>query len=178
MHEKNLSALMRIQVASLSDGTHAYRFDAIASDLGLPEHFREPVTVDVTLDKRGNQIFLRAAVRSGGVFVCDRCLREFSRILSPSYHTYYVRDPAEADRFDPAEVQVLSPAMTAIDIAEDVRQTILLNVPLKLLCTEECRGLCPSCGTNRNTEECNCRETEPDSRWEQLKKWNSDQMKH
>jgi uncharacterized protein len=178
MHEKNLSTLMRIQVASLSDGKHAYRFDALASDLGLPEHFREPVTVDVTLDKSGNQIVLRASVRSGGVFVCDRCLGEFSRALSPSYHVYYVRDPAEGERFDPAEVQVLSPALTAIDIAEDVRQTLLLSVPLKLLCAEECRGLCPSCGANLNSATCACGEEEPDSRWEQLKNWNSDSMKH
>lgn len=178
MHEKNLPALMRIQLASLSDGTHAYRFDAVPSDLSLSEQFRTPVTVDVALEKSGSQIVVRAAIRCGGNFVCDRCLGEFPQDLSASYHMVYVREAAEAERFDQAEVQVLSPAMAAIDLAEDVRQTLLLSVPLKLLCAEECRGLCPTCGTNRNTAACDCREDEPDSRWEQLKNWNSDSLKH
>ncbi|MBP1654290.1 MAG: hypothetical protein H6Q28_846, partial [Bacteroidetes bacterium] len=90
----------------------------------------------------------------------------------------YVREAAETERFDPAEVQVLSPAMAVIDLAEDVRQTLMLSVPLKLLCAEDCRGLCPTCGANRNTAGCDCREDEPDSRWEQLKNWNSDSLRH
>jgi uncharacterized protein len=178
MHEKNLPALMRIQLASLSDGSHAYHFDAVPADLGLPEQFRAPITVEVALEKSGNQIALRTTVRGAGRFVCDRCLGEFPRDLAASYHMVYVRDPAEAERFDPAEVQVLPPAMTVIDLAEDVRQTILLSVPLKLLCAEECRGLCPSCGTNRNTGSCECREEESDPRWEQLRNWTSDSTKH
>ena len=43
-----------------------------------------------------------------------------------------------------------------IDLGEIVREQILLEVPLRRLCREDCRGLCPSCGVNRNTEACDC----------------------
>jgi uncharacterized protein len=56
----------------------------------------------------------------------------------------------------------------AIDVAEEVRQVITISVPLKLLCKEECKGLCPRCGKNRNVELCDCRDDEVDSRWQGL----------
>ena len=43
-----------------------------------------------------------------------------------------------------------------IDISEDVRAELLLEMPMNLLCSENCRGLCPVCGANRNTTKCNC----------------------
>ena len=43
---------------------------------------------------------------------------------------------------------------------------MLLELPMNLLCSEECRGLCPHCGKNLNREKCACRdEEEPDARW-------------
>jgi uncharacterized protein len=178
MAEHPLAALMRIQVGSLSNGTHVYHFEAAGSDLGLAESFRHPVSVNVTLDKEGTQLFLKASVSTRAAFVCDRCLGEFTGELHPNYHVYYVSDPSEGDRFDPSEVQVISPALNAIDIAEDVRQTVLLAVPLKLLCSENCKGLCPACGTNWNTGRCGCREDADDPRWEKLKNLNNDLPKH
>jgi uncharacterized protein len=83
---------------------------------------------------------------------------------------YYLFDAADADRLDPAEVQVISPPLNVIDITDDVRQTLLLAVPFKLVCSDTCKGLCPSCGTNWNLEACECHEEDTDSRWEELKK--------
>lgn len=169
---------MRIQVAGLSNGVHLYHFEAAGSDLGLAEGFRQPISVDISLNKEGTQIFLKASVHTGATFICDRCLSEFSGELDTQYKMYYVSDPSEGDRFDPSEVQVISPSLNAIDIAEDVRQTILLAVPLKLLCSEGCRGLCPQCGTNRNLGTCECREENDDPRWEQLKNLKNDSPRH
>ena len=47
-------------------------------------------------------------------------------------------------------------AEVVIDLSEDARQTILLAVPLKLLCREDCQGLCPGCGVDLNREACRC----------------------
>lgn len=165
---------MRIQVGSLSNGVHTYQFQAASDDLGLPGNFSRPVSVDVTLDKQGSQMLLRATVSTEASFLCDRCLSDFSGPLAQEYHMYYVSDPEETERFDQAEVQVLSPSLSAIDIAEDVRQTLLLAVPLKLLCSETCRGLCPTCGVNRNVASCDCDARLPDSRWDALRKLNND----
>jgi uncharacterized protein len=169
MAAQNLTATMKIQVGSLSDGIHTYAFEAESSELALGDEFTRQVEVEARLDKAGSQIYLTVAARSTGKFLCDRCAAEFTRELLSSYHMYYVWDASETDRFDPAEVQVISPSLNVIDISEDVRQTVLLSVPLKRLCGDNCKGLCPICGKNRTIELCDCRDELTDSRWDKLR---------
>ena len=55
-------------------------------------------------------------------------------------------------------------------LLEDVlREQVLLALPLKAICREDCKGLCPHCGRNLNQEQCNCAETPDDPRWSALK---------
>ena len=159
---------MKIQVGGLSDGIHQYHFQVGASELGLGKEFMHDVFIDATLDKTGNQFLLKATMRAAGTFDCDRCITQFERIMDSSYQMCYVTEGSEHGLPDPAEMQVIPAGLNVIDIAEDVRQTILLSVPLKLLCSDSCEGLCPHCGANLNTERCSCTETITDSRWEKL----------
>jgi len=71
---------------------------------------------------------------------------------------------------DGDEVQVLSNDSTHVDLAEDVRQFVVLGLPQKMLCREDCAGLCPSCGLNLNLGKCECKNDESDSRWSELQK--------
>jgi len=59
-----------------------------------------------------------------------------------------------------------------IDMADIVREQILLAIPEQLLCSEDCRGLCPKCGENRNLIDCNCADDDIDPRWAALKNLN------
>jgi uncharacterized protein len=161
--------IMRIQIGSLSEGTHQYHFEADAADINLGEEFRKPVDVDATLDKTGKQLFLHVRVRTTGAFSCDRCTAPFELTLTPEYRMYFVTDETDAESLDPSEVQVVPPGLPIIDLADDVRQTVLLAVPLKLLCRRECRGLCPRCGKDLNIEPCSCPVEEGDGRWDQLR---------
>ena len=160
---------MKIQVGGLSEGVYQYRFEAKASDLALGENFPGDLAVDATLEKTGSQLYLKAEIRTTATFSCDRCVRPFARTLSPSYRMYYFWNDAAAGQFDPSEVQVLPVGATVVDISEDVRQTILLAVPYKLLCRDDCKGLCPQCGQNLNEGTCHCATTIPDGRWEKLR---------
>lgn len=161
--------MMRIQVGGLSDGVHKYHFEEKASEIGLGDGFQETVVVDATLEKTGHQYYLGTHIRTGGVFHCDRCVAEFTSVLSPSYHMLYVTEGTETSSFDPSELQIVPPGLNVIDITEDVRQVILLSVPLKLLCRDDCKGLCPHCGKDLNEGQCSCSDKEPDSRWDALR---------
>lgn len=55
-----------------------------------------------------------------------------------------------------------------VDLREIAREQILLNLPLKPVCRSDCKGLCPTCGVNRNRIECSCRPDEIDPRLEPL----------
>jgi uncharacterized protein len=147
---------MKIQVAGLSQGMHRFSFRVPADQLALGDQFTRDVGVEAALTRTASEISLTADVRTEGRFVCDRCATEFDLALDASYHMLYVWDETDATNVDPSEVQVVNPKLAVIDLTEDVRQTILLAVPFKLLCREECRGLCPRCGVDLNREECRC----------------------
>jgi uncharacterized protein len=160
---------MKIQIGGLSEGLHRYQFREQAATLELGEQFSEVVDIDAALQRNGRQLYLSAAVRATGSFLCDRCAAPFTFPLSITYQMYYVQDETDAGNLDPAEVQVIPPGLSSIDLAEDVRQMVLLAVPLKLLCRDNCRGLCTSCGADLNTGPCACPPEPVDTRWDALR---------
>lgn len=155
---------MKINISSLSEGIHEYEFEEIPSSVDLDERFSEPVQVTVELEKRRRQLFLTSHVKTSGKFVCDRCLDEFERDVSAEYRMTYVYDASDAGEIDKDELTLLHSSTNEIKIDEDVKEYILLAIPLKILCREECAGLCGTCGKNLNHEACDCakEETEPD----------------
>jgi uncharacterized protein len=160
---------MKIQVGGLSEGEHAYRFQTDAGDIELGEEFAGEVTIEAILQKTGRQIALKAKIQAQGTFTCDRCTAPFNLKLLPEYRMFYVADDSDAESLDPSEVQVIPTGLPIIDLTDDVRQTVLLSVPLKLLCRIDCRGLCPDCGTDLNTGTCICTGENADSRWDELR---------
>lgn len=160
---------MKIQVGGLSEGEHVYSFRITPEELGLPSEFLDGVDIKATLEKTSRQLLLRASVATTAEVPCDRCVALFRRPLGSRYQVHYVWEESEAGRIDPSEVQVILPGQTVIDMADDVRQTVLLSFPLKNVCREECRGLCPGCGKNLNEGTCDCKETLVDGRWDKLK---------
>ena len=161
---------MKLSISNLSDGVHDYALTAEPGNLRLAENFGAIVSVDLTVDKSNRQLFLRARVRTEAQFFCDCCLEQLKRTLENSYHMFYVYSEAESLNHERDEVTVIAPETSSIDISEDVRQYLLLAVPLKVLCREECKGLCPRCGVNLNQGHCECTMEKVDVRWEALRK--------
>lgn len=161
--------MMKIQIGGLSEGAHEFDFQATAEEIDLGESFPGVVRVEVVAEKTGSQIVLKGDVHTEGRFICDRCAGDFTLALPASYKMYYVTEGGEFAGVDQSEMQTIAPGSGFIDITDDVRQTILLAVPLKLLCTEQCRGLCPKCGENLNDELCSCNGTERETHLEEHK---------
>jgi uncharacterized protein len=154
---------MKINISNLSEGVHNYEFEESPSSVNLDDRFSKQVLVTVELEKRRRQLFLTAHIKTTGKFVCDRCLEEFEREVVTDYKMAYVYDPIDTAGFTKSkmahfedEVTVLHPSTNEIFIDEDVRQYILISVPLKLLCKEDCAGLCETCGRNLNNNVCDC----------------------
>jgi uncharacterized protein len=71
---------------------------------------------------------------------------------------------------DEAEDVLPLPDGAELDVTAPVREQVLLAVPRYVNCREDCRGLCPQCGTNWNEAECDCTSDELDERWEPLRR--------
>jgi uncharacterized protein len=159
---------MKINISNLSEGIHEYEFEESPFSVKLDERFSKEVFVKAELEKRRRQLFLTGHVKTSGKFVCDRCLTEFEKDLSVDYRMTYVYNRNDAGEIDQDEIIVIHPSTNEIEIDEDVRQYILISVPLKLICKENCAGLCATCGKNLNYETCTCSEDEIDPRWKKL----------
>jgi uncharacterized protein len=166
---RHVRGVMKIQVGGLSDGVHDYSFRVTPDELGLPSGFPDGVEIKATLEKTSRQFLLKASIATTAEVLCDRCVAPFRRPLGSRYQMHYVWDESDAERIDASEVQVVLPGQTVIDLADDVRQTVLLSFPLKNVCREDCRGLCSQCGRNLNEGSCDCKETHVDGRWDKLK---------
>ena len=104
---------------------------------------------------------------------CTRCLETVTSKLEILFDDVFV-DPAEdSDEIEVAlQAEELDESIAIdgkIDIAEVVREQIILALPDQAFCKEDCKGLCPECGTNRNLIDCRCIEEETDPRWSALK---------
>ncbi len=161
---------LSINISKLSEGTHEYAFNVRPESIGLDARFTKQVSVAAALEKTGHQLHLRVNLRSTGRFPCDRCLDEFDLEISAKYQMVFTTEERTAGSRREEEIQYISPDMTVLELGEDVRQYLVLAVPQKLLCREDCKGLCPVCGANKNNNKCSCVEKESDPRWEGLRK--------
>lgn len=164
-------AEFKINISSLSEGSHEYLFEALPAAVELDNRFIEKVRIQALLEKTSTQMLLHAAVETKARFECDRCLDEYEMTLAAKYTMVYVVDERSMNGVRKEdEIRVLPADANYIDLDDDVRQFLLLTVPQKLLCKEDCQGLCPVCGVNKNHTRCECSTEKIDSRWDALKK--------
>ncbi len=104
---------------------------------------------------------------------CDRCLQPMELPIDTEFKVEYVT-PVTYKASDVAELGEDDLALSVFDgelinIDEIVREQVLLAVPSHAICDENCKGLCPICGTDLNVASCPCQHTEIDPRWQGLK---------
>lgn len=102
---------------------------------------------------------------------CRRCLQDTKQPVSEEAHFFYAEmDDEEAD--DP-DIYRLDTRAAKLDLRPAIREQWLLAAPAFSLCMEDCKGLCPSCGTNLNEATCECA-ARIDPRWEALRSARAD----
>jgi len=100
-------------------------------------------------------ILLRGDLRGALEAPCSRCLETARIDLNvPIAVTFIEREPGDPE--EPDDPNAIYFESDEIDIAPEIRDEILLAIPLSPLCKEKCRGLCPVCGGNRNVTACDC----------------------
>lgn len=116
--------------------------------------FAAPVAVSGEFYNRAGIVTLKYTVSCTLDVVCDRCLTELKRDYSYDFsHTVVPSLQSEGDIYD----TYLVAQHDSIDMNETAISDLLLMLPTKMLCREDCKGLCDICGCNLNERTCNCR---------------------
>lgn len=115
--------------------------------------FFRPVLVEGLVRNRAGVVTLDYSAKSTYRTQCDRCLRELERELSCSFEHVLVRHLANGDNDE-----YIVTENDRLDMDDVALNDVLLEMPTKTLCSEDCRGLCPVCGADLNTTDCGCAE--------------------
>ncbi len=167
---------MKLKISHLSIGLHEFDFEEKIDSFEIEgkERFPNPIRVHVKIDKEISNLLIKIHVCTLAHFTCDRCLEEFDREICEDTELLYSKEQPAVDYSDyfreyDDEIRPYPMDIDIIDITKDVRDTLLLAVPMKVLCKPDCKGLCPICGANLNYETCHHETEIIDPRWEQLK---------
>lgn len=121
-----------------------------------------PVHVEITALHEFDHVRVSGRVEAGIRLSCSRCCSEYEDRLSSTFVLFYTK-AREAGALQDEEVELSETDLVSvtyqgdeIDLTPEVDEQIVMELPLKPLCSEECRGLCSQCGADLNAEKCGC----------------------
>jgi uncharacterized protein len=108
-----------------------------------PEEIKSliPLVISGKIERIDNIIYATVKAKGRFQYICGRCLEVYEKDFEQDFDFHYPVDPQ----------------VSYIDVGEDVREDIILGFSDKVLCEEECKGLCVHCGANLNNEKCGCK---------------------
>ena len=115
--------------------------------------YTQPLELSATIEKGLDVLTFRGNLTSQTEHICGRCLKR-------------VKSPVD----QPFELFYETKGKDVIDTTDDLREALILDHPISFVCQENCKGLCPHCGVNRNETQCNCAPQVRSQAFSQLKK--------
>jgi uncharacterized protein len=167
---------MRIEVENLTSAATPFEHAYPAGEIDLDEEGARVVSgADVRggATRKGEQVRLRGEIKTEVEILCDRCAAPERSPLTVEFDTSFIPQEVEAVKAENVELQAEDLILSAyegdaVDVDELVREQILLALPSRHLCREDCKGLCQKCGADLNRNQCSCEQGEVDPRWAAL----------
>lgn len=156
--------------------TIAHRFAPGMIDYRTQE-FRQlgMLTTEAVAELEGGEIHLAGHLETHLELACARCLEPLDRAVSTDFDLRYrpVASIAREDEISLAreDTEIGFYQGDGLFLADVLAEQVHLALPLKSVCREDCRGLCPACGANLNLDSCGCRRTDVDPRLAPLAEW-------
>jgi uncharacterized protein len=122
--------------------------------------FLAPLQLRLTVAREYDHIRAEGEVETRVRLACSRCLTEYEAAIVSPFTIFYIPSVggSQDEEVELTEQDLISVTFEGdeIDFTEEIAEQILMEIPFKPLCREECKGLCPMCGTDLNTAECAC----------------------
>jgi uncharacterized protein len=161
---------MKVLISEIPDeGIDVEREETVESDTII-----SPIKARLKIMKIGNEVIVKGQVVADIKLQCSRCIMDYEQKLSvPVDVVYHPIDELKGDErheIMSGELDMDFYSEDEMDLMTLMKEQIFLNIPMKPLCTDLCKGICHTCGKNLNDGECSCPQKETDSRFDILKK--------
>jgi uncharacterized protein len=144
----------------------SYSFELKSFDhFGDLIEFADSVKFNGFISIESDIIYLDGVLALKLKFICSRCLKDFIYPLQIEIHEVFSTNLEIVKNDD----EIIFINNDNIDISEIAEANILMSIPIKKLCKDDCKGLCQHCGTDLNLSTCNCKKTLTDERLSKLK---------
>jgi uncharacterized protein len=154
---------MEFKLHEIPDGQSRIDLEVPAETVGIAASDVElegPLRIGLSLDRRGDEIWIRGALHAIALQQCSRCLVDFSQILELEFEVFCAKLPAartmSPKALDEEDGGVHFHDGHVLSIDSEIREAVLLGLPMRSLCRDSCAGLCPRCGEDRNLGSCRC----------------------
>ncbi|CAM3745001.1 DUF177 domain-containing protein [Hathewaya histolytica] len=115
--------------------------------------YKSPITIEGNFRKKGNQYIFNGKFNTSLLLDCSRCLKQFEQKINMDVEEIFSKEPIKDEKIIENNI---------VDLYEIVEETLVMNLPIKKLCRDTCKGLCTNCGINLNTSSCKCSEVTED----------------
>jgi uncharacterized protein len=169
---------MQLDLSKIRQAQTHFEYTFAPADVAMrddPYEIVAPVHLAFDIHKDKEKFRLVGEVRTELELPCSRCLEPFRLPVNQSFD---LRFHPQSEASGEAETEVAEEDLETsfyrdeqIDLNELLREQFYLALPMKPLCREDCRGLCPQCGTNLNTDTCDCAPVWEDPRLAALKQF-------
>jgi uncharacterized protein len=163
---------MRIPIEQLRENSQIYEFTQKAETFPVLKElmrqdegeFLAPIHVRLKATRIGEIVEIEGGLATEMRLACGRCLTPFAYPLAGEFALTYIQAPAESAAAAEAEdrevaaddIDLVYFRGEEIDLTDGIQEQVVLALPLRPLCRETCRGLCPNCGADLNHETCSC----------------------
>jgi uncharacterized protein len=128
-------------------------------DLDLPQEYtaKEDIKVHVYIIKEKDGYALSMTFKSGIDLECGRCLTHYNMDLNGTSNIFLSKKKLHHGKLHGADLDIrYLEDEEHFNLNEVVREEIIIRTPMKPLCDENCKGICPICGSNKNENPCSC----------------------
>ncbi len=151
--------MLTIHLPAYRRGIHDIAESPNPEQLDLDPALFGDIEVRIRLDRHDPYLQVNFRLSAAVNLECDRCLTGFAFDLNVEGPMIYVLgSPSRGEDIDDPNLVVVRSSTVDLDITQEVRDLLLLGLPGKCLCREDCRGLCAQCGTDLNLQTCSCNE--------------------
>ncbi|MBS4026192.1 MAG: DUF177 domain-containing protein [Clostridia bacterium] len=136
------------------------------------EHkFLEPIVIDFIAVNKGDHIYLSGEIKTLVELICGRCLKKIEFPVAMPFAEKFFQETQAGQTVDQEALdEGYTHSGNQICLDDLIEQYLVLNLPLKIVCQDACKGFCPKCGINLNYEHCECAIEEVDPRLAVLEK--------
>lgn len=167
---------MKVRVSDIKEnGVHIETFENPEWLVNVPElstgdknlQLTSRFDIDLQLNKVLKEVTVSGDVQFSIEAPCSRCLQTVKLDLKPEVNL--VLTPRESIEDEDGDLNHETYIGDEVDISDYIREQVAMSLPFKVVCTDNCKGLCSNCGVNLNTEQCGCESEQIDPRLSVLK---------